>query len=107
MRGVCVGTRLSLPSGTVDRMCEDVDSLAPECINCRRFCHSFPTCTAFMVRLETLSGGRGGQKGTCILMKGKITVKIKNVSPVLCYERGMKINYCNETILLLNCTIHE
>ena len=99
MRGVCVGTRLSLPSGTVDRMCEDVDSLTPECINCRRFCHSFPNCTAFMVRLETLSGGRGGQKGTCILMEGKITVQIKKNSPVMCYERGMKINYCNETII--------
>ena len=99
MRGVCVGTRLSLPSGTVDRMCEDVDSLAPECINCRRFCHSFPNCTAFMVRLETLSGGHGGQKGTCILMEGNITVQNKNVSPVMCYEIGMNIYYCNETII--------
>ena len=52
-----------------------------------------------MVRLETLSRGHGGQKGTCILMEGKITVQIKNVSPVMCYERGMKINYCNETMI--------
>ena len=95
MRGVCVGARLSLPSGTHDRMCEDVDSLKPECINCRRFCHSFPRCTAFMVSLETLSGGHGGQPGTCILMEGNITVQIKNVSSVLCYERGMKSYYCN------------
>ena len=80
--------------------CDDIDSLVPECSNCRTFCNMFSKCTGFMVRLEILSRGHGGQRGQCLLMEGNITVQIKNVSPVLCYERGMKSYHCNLSILI-------
>ena len=75
--------------------CDDIDLWDPYCGNCRKFCNMFSKCTGFMVRLGTLSGGhghggQGHQIGSCLLMKGKITVQTKHVSPVICYERGKK-----------------
>ncbi len=70
--------------------CDDIDSFVPECGNCRTFCNMFSKCTGFMVRLRTLSEGRGGEIGSCLLMKGKITVPTKHGSPVICFERCNK-----------------
>ena len=80
MQGRCTGEDLK----TKALICDDVNSNAPQCSNCRRLCTGYDLCKGFNVNLSRK------KKGECVLKKRKLAVN--NIfSKEICFERGNKV----------------
>ena len=86
MQGRCIGDDLKkgLVVTTLALRCDDIESDAPRCSNCRTICRVTRLCKGFNVNLF------GSNKGKCVLKKRKLAVD-ESFRNEICFEIGNKV----------------